>query len=289
MNDYQERETARAEVFARELAAIASELGSDWEVKPWSGDGSAPRWRELSDRTCWRVIWCHQYSAGCSERIEFKASNWAHYVDESGRSYQVYPHDLYPKEVTPTCTAAVGRDAKAVANQIKRLMPEYDRIWSLCAARAEESGAYYAKTRAAIKALCEATGNEYKDDSTYHSYFLRGMEDTQSVKFNSIGAVEISLPAEEMLEVIDMLYRKRTGKRRGAAWYSACPECGCTDVEVGAWVVDNTEEVSGTGEEGASDRAWCPQCEHDGNDGGMDAAHYLVESEERKPFTEEGG
>jgi len=224
MNDYQEREAARGRKFARELAAIAVELGPDWSVRPWSGDGSAPRWRELSDRTCWRVIWCHQYSAGCQERIEFKASNWAHYTDESGRDYQVYPHDLYPKEVTPTCTAAVGRDAKAVANQIKRLMPEYDRIWSLCAKRAEESGDYYAKTRAAIKALCEATGNEYKDDSTYHSYFLRELPgETVSVKFNSIGAVEISLDNEEMLAVIRLLYsiRQNKGPKCG---HSACSQ-----------------------------------------------------------------
>ncbi len=219
MNEYQQQQETRDQQFEAELAAIAGQLG-DWSVKPWDSEGRGAlsgrgsTWRMLIERDTQRELWCHRYMASSRARIEFKPTNWPTYTDESNKEFTVWPTDLYPKEVTPVCSAAVGRDPKAVANQIGKLLPEYDRIHKLCIQQAEESGSYYAKSREAIEQLCKATGNPYKKGETYHSYFLRGLSDTQSVQFNSVGDVEIRLPAEEMLQVIDLIYKLRTGKPR---------------------------------------------------------------------------
>lgn len=210
MNEHQEKQDARDRQFEAELAAIAAEMGSGWSVKPWDGEGRGAQWRIITEQDTYRDFWCHRYMAGCSDRIEYKATNWPSYTNESGREFTVWPTDLYPKEVTPVCTAAMGRDPKTVARAVGRLLPEYNRIWTLCEQRAEESGSYYAKTREAIEQLCKATGNPYKADETYHSYFLRGLPgDTVNVKFNSVGDVEVRLPTEEMLQIIELIYRLR--------------------------------------------------------------------------------
>jgi hypothetical protein len=51
----------------------------------------------------------------------------------------------------------------------------------------------------------------------------------------------------------------------------ACPECGCTDIEVSAWVHANTNQVSNS--EGPLDDAWCPQCEANGYESTFRARH----------------
>lgn len=44
--------------------------------------------------------------------------------------------------------------------------------------------------------------------------------------------------------------------------YDACPECGCTDIEIAAWVHANTDEIISCGCDGpCEDWVWCPQCE----------------------------
>lgn len=40
-------------------------------------------------------------------------------------------------------------------------------------------------------------------------------------------------------------------------WYG-CSHCGCTDVEVSAWIYANTNEI--TPSDPPVDDAWCPQC-----------------------------
>lgn len=63
--------------------------------------------------------------------------------------------------------------------------------------------------------------------------------------------------------------------------WDACPECGCTDVEVSAWVNANTHQVING--EGPTDNAWCPQCEVGGLDGNM-RSRDLEQVETACPF-----
>jgi hypothetical protein len=39
----------------------------------------------------------------------------------------------------------------------------------------------------------------------------------------------------------------------------ACEECGCTDIQVTAWIEFNTHAIQG--DDGPTDQVWCPQCE----------------------------
>lgn len=64
---------------------------------------------------------------------------------------------------------------------------------------------------------------------------------------------------------------------------NACPECGCTDVEVSAWVHANTNELSES--EGPTDQAWCPQCEASGLES-VCATRFLDLVDDPKPFKE---
>lgn len=65
--------------------------------------------------------------------------------------------------------------------------------------------------------------------------------------------------------------------------YLACPECGCTDVEITAWVCANTDKISDG--DGPGDQAWCPQCEANGVDGSMKEGH-LEHVDTAKPFVQ---
>jgi hypothetical protein len=79
----------------------------------------------------------------------------------------------------------------------------------------------------------------------------------------------------------DLLNHIRNQEPAPRTSWDACPECGCTDVEVSAWVNANTDEVINS--EGPTDNAWCPQCEVNGLDGNM-RSRDLVQVDEPKPF-----
>ena len=64
----------------------------------------------------------------------------------------------------------------------------------------------------------------------------------------------------------------------------ACPECGCTDVEVTAWINVNTSEISGS--DGPLETAWCPQCEHAGRESDIGKGRHLETVDNPKPFKE---
>lgn len=42
-----------------------------------------------------------------------------------------------------------------------------------------------------------------------------------------------------------------------------CETCGSPDVEIAAWIHCNSNQITGSGSEGPSDRSWCPDCEDD--------------------------
>jgi|GEM_PF-4778047 len=47
--------------------------------------------------------------------------------------------------------------------------------------------------------------------------------------------------------------------------YYCCPECGCTDIEMSAWVHCNTGVP--TNDEGPTEGLYCPQCADEKGDG----------------------
>jgi len=293
LNEYQKRCNAEAVQFHELLQPIVDQMPEGWSLKPIHIDDEGHAWRcqYIKNVATGLEIMVRYNEYDIRGKFEFTAIQWPEYTDENGHKGTSDPSNCYnPREHRPSTKATAGREPKAIAKQIEsKIIPEYERIYERCQGLAADSQKYHDATAEALKQLTEATGDDRHSAGNRRSgWYLQDYPGSQSVEFNSVGDVRIRLSVADMLDVIDMLYRKHTGKRRTAQWFSACPECGCTDVEVGAWVVDNTEEVAGTGQEGASDRAWCPQCEHDGNDGSMDGCRYLTTSEERKPFTEEG-
>ena len=66
-------------------------------------------------------------------------------------------------------------------------------------------------------------------------------------------------------------------------WY-ACADCGCTDVEVSAWVNVNTS--IDTGDDGPTDQTYCPQCGFWGFEG-IGKWRHLVEVRAECPFSQE--
>jgi hypothetical protein len=150
--------------------------------------------------------------------------------------------------------------------------------------RATEFQTYEDRTASALRLLAEATGNQYKPGD-HRGYFLRGMAETQSIEFNSVGDVGIRIPAEEMAEVIDLIYKLRTGKSRQQEKYFACQECGCTDVQMTAWLDVNSDIANQ--DEPPTDQSFCPQCEQDQGDGSSQKRRF-DEVEKRQPFSRQG-
>ncbi len=294
LNEYQKRANADAVAFHELLAPIVDQMPDPWSLQPirLDQDGHAYRCHYIQNDDSGLEIMARYNEYDIRGKFEFRAIKWPEYTDENGHKGSSSPDNCYqPRETVPTTKAAAGREPKAIAKQIEsKIIPEYLRIYERCQGLAAESQAYHDKTKDALEKLTQATGDDrHSTGRRSCGWYMQDYPGSQRIEFHSEGDVEIRLSTKDMLDVIDMLYRKKTGKRRTAQWFSACPECGCTDVEVGAWVVDNSEEVQGTGSEGASDRAYCPQCAANGNDGDLGAAHHLATSETRQPLVEPAG
>lgn len=60
----------------------------------------------------------------------------------------------------------------------------------------------------------------------------------------------------------------------------ACPDCGCTDVQITAWIEPNTQTI--VNGESPAEYAFCPQCQNaDLRD------RDLVETKQLKPYKKE--
>lgn len=288
LNEYQRKANAQAVEFHDLLQPIVDQMPEGWSLKPLhiGDDGHAWRCCFIVNVATGLEIMARYNEYDIRGKFEFSAVQWPKYTNESGQDCTTGPADCYqPREQAPKTKAAAGRDPKAIAAQIvSKLLPDYERIYTRCEGLRDESQVYHDETKAALDKLTEATGDDrHSIGRTRSGWYLQGLPGSQRIEFHSTGDVEIRLATEDMLAVIDLLYRRKTGKsRRGN--YTACPECGCTDVEVAAWIVDNTEEITGTGNEGPRDQAYCPQCEINGDDGDIGGCHFLVEAEERKPI-----
>ena len=289
LNEYQQRANAKAVEFHALLQPIADELPDGWQLHDIKLDesGHAFRCLYIANEATGREIMARYDEYDIPGKFEFKAIAWPEYTDENGRKCTKHPGDCYqPRETAPRTKAAAGREPRAIARQIEsKILPEYERLWQRCEALAAESQEYHNKTREALVALTEATGDERHSRGNRRSgFYLQGYPGSQSIEFNSIGDVGIRLPAEDMVDVIDMLYRKHTGKPRKQAQYFACPECGCTDIEMTAWVDVNSDQPNQ--DEPPRDDGWCPQC-GDGGDGELHKCRFDM-VDERKPFAKEG-
>lgn len=288
LNEYQKKANAEAVQFHELLAPIVDQMPDPWSLQPiqLNDEGHAFRCHYIQNDDTGLEIMARYNEYDIRGKFEFRAIKWPEYTDENGHKGTSSPDNCYqPRETVPTTKAAGGREPKAIAKQIEsKIIPEYLRIYERCQGLAAESQAYHDKTKDALEKLTAATGDDrHSTGRRSCGWYLQGLPGSQRVEFHSEGDVEIRLPTEDMLAVIDLLYRRKTGKSRRVS-YTACPECGCTDVQVAAWIMDNTGEVEGTGDEGPRDQAYCSQCEENGVEGDIGACHYLVEAEERKPF-----
>lgn len=288
LNEYQKKQNAEAVEFHDLLQPIVDQMPEGWSLKPVHIDDEGHAWRCLyiANAATGLEIMARHNEYDIRGKFEFRAVAWPEYTDEAGHKGTSSPDNCYqPRETVPTTKAAAGREPKAIAKQIEsKIIPEYERIFERCQGLAAESQAYHDKTKQALDKLTAATGDDrHSIGRTRSGWYLQGLPGSQRVEFHSEGDVEIRIPTEDMLAVIDLLYRRHTGKSR-CGKYTACPECGCTDVQVAAWIMDNTGEIEGTGDEGPRDQAYCSQCEENGNEGDIGSCSYLIEAEERKPF-----
>lgn len=288
LNEYQKKANAEAVEFHDLLQPIVDQMPEGWSLKPLQigDDGHAWRCCFIANVATGLEIMARYNEYDIRGKFEFSGAQWPQYTNENGQVCTTGPNDCYqPRENTPHTKATASREPKAIAGQIvSKLLPDYERIYTRCEGLAQESQVYHDTTKDALDKLTAATGDDrHSIGRTRSGWYLDALPGSQRIEFHSTGDVEIRLATDDMLAVIDLLYRRKTGKsRRGT--YTACPECGCTDVQVAAWIMDNTGEIEGTGNEGPRDQAYCIQCEENGNEGDIGGCHYLVEAEERKPF-----
>jgi len=293
LNEYQKRCNAEAVEFHDLLQPIVDQMPDPWSLQPiqLSDEGHAYRWHSILNDDTGLEIMARYNEYDIRGKFEFRAVKWPEYTDENGHKGTSSPDNCYqPRETVPTTKATAGREPKAIAKQIEsKIIPEYLRIYERCQGLATDSQKYHDTKKDALEKLTEATGDDrHSIGRTRSGFYLQGLPGSQRIEFHSEGDVEIRLTTDEMLAVIDLLYRRHTGKSRKVNYY-ACPECGCTDVEVAAWVKDNTGEVVGTGDEGPRDQAYCPQCEANGNEADLGRCHFLEQATERQPLAKEDG
>ena len=61
------------------------------------------------------------------------------------------------------------------------------------------------------------------------------------------------------VNLLRALYKESQGHASNVGGVWACSVCGCLDVQIAAWRIVNTGEV--TEDEGPCDDLWCPSCE----------------------------
>jgi hypothetical protein len=289
LNEYQKRANAEAVEFHKLLAPIVDQLPDPWSLQPirLDADGHAYRCHYIQNDDTGQEIMARYNEYDIRGKFEFKAIKWPEYTDEAGRKCSKGPENCYqPGESAPRTRAAAGREPKAIAKQIEsKIIPEYQRIYERCEGLAAESQKYHDATKAALDLLTAATGDDRHSTGRRSSgWYLQDYPGSQRIEFHSVGDVSIRLDTQEMLEVIDLLYRRNTGKPRDQAKFYACPECGCTDIEMTAWLKVNADQP--TQDEPPRDDGWCPQCGIDGN--GELADCRFAEADEPKPFSREG-
>ena len=223
MNEYQQREATKYQKSLGRLDLIVKQLNeldlgdvTEFSIEPPSEDlDFTPRFICISALIMEGPIEiiCERDGYGNSERWEFRASEWPSYTDENGSKNTIDPSSLWnPKANRPTTTAAQDRDPKAIAKQIaSKILPEYIEIYKRCLERAQDAQGYANKTEQAINNLVEVC----QDESHYsgrgsRSFYVRHLPgESVLVEFRSIGDCKVALAADEMVDVIEFLRKRR--------------------------------------------------------------------------------
>jgi len=213
MNDYQKRKQEEAQQFETQLLVIVSYM-DHWHLVPVPDDNEcAPYWRTLRNADGTRELWAQKIQRGSKYRFEFSATVWPKYTDEAGNAKSKSPRDCYqPNESTPTTTAAIEREPKAIATQImSKIMPDYDRIFGRLETVAKITQDYFDETADALRRISKATGNAYEPGKAFRGFYVRDLPgDPMQVDFNSVGDCRLSLHANEMIKVIGLIRELRS-------------------------------------------------------------------------------
>ena len=219
MNEYQKNEEYKYSVTAERLQVIVDELNKldqgdvgKWELMPRGEDFDfAPRFICIEAETPeGRIeLICERDGYGNKNRWEFRASGWPTYTDENGKVCTSDSGNLWnPKESRPMTTAAETREPAAIAKQIvRKILPDYQRIYHRCLARNEEFQAHSDERADGLRRLAEAAQDQDRFATRGGvNFYLKNLPgDTVSVESRSHGDVQIRLHTDEMVQVIALL------------------------------------------------------------------------------------
>ena len=221
MNEYQQKRQDQNIANGTLIEALLPHLPAGWTIAPQfdCDDMLLDRWT-LSNRAGDRKLVAMANHYGHAGRFEFRACHWPTYTDEGGNKKTVFPSDVpatatqenhSPRGSTPTTTAAIDREPKAVAKQIERkIFAAYDDLFTRCEERAASSQTYHDTTAAALEALGKATGDPLRPNSNYRYFYIKGLPgDPVRLEFQSVGDVRIGLTTEEAIDVIALLWHRR--------------------------------------------------------------------------------
>jgi hypothetical protein len=215
MNEYQTRQLEKAKATHAELTKIIEHLDG-WTLEPIRvlDDGYPYRCHFIKkdDGTRELMARCDEYDI--RGRFEFSACGWPTYTDSNGNEKRTHPGDCWnPKQDTPKTTAAMGREPRLIANQIKgKILDWYDQVHAQLEAYAESQGSYHSSRADALNRLAKACrdGDRKYNGRERTSFYIQGLPgSTVSVDFSSVGHVSITLDTDEMIEVIKLLRELR--------------------------------------------------------------------------------
>jgi hypothetical protein len=218
LNEYQQRDELAYSISAEQLQEIVFELNSCDESIQWT---MVPRDNQFEFTPSYIYIqavvdghtlqiMARRGGYGNVGRWDFQASGWPTYKDSMGRTESVYPSRVYnPRGLTqPSTTAAETRPAKAIARQIhSKIVGDYVDTYKICAGVAEANAVSYDKERAARERVADACQDEREfRGQPQRTFYIKGAGLTgRRVEFRSANDIQMTLTADEAVEVIAML------------------------------------------------------------------------------------
>jgi hypothetical protein len=129
------------------LAEGIAKLMPEWTLQLPEGEESSWNFQPVLQRGAMEIVL--SISQG---RLNVSTSAWPSYTKfDRGRtsSEKVYPSSLYPRESSPSISVSAGKTPDQIVKDIKRrFLPEYERIFALCQAKAIAYQEYEDKSRA---------------------------------------------------------------------------------------------------------------------------------------------
>jgi hypothetical protein len=143
--------------------AVADRLGDQWAYVP---EKQGIAWATITAKDGRGLHFA--YVRGDSKRLRISTCGWPPYAEEDGQHCQFYPHQLEGRPASPSITVAMARGGEAIMSEIaKRLLPEYGRLWTLCAREAASHQAYWQRKLANWTAMCKRLGCDPSRNRAY--------------------------------------------------------------------------------------------------------------------------